>query len=407
MATGGPLPFLNFCGLEIANSARTLEYLRAGLGNTTFGHWEVGNGQLCSVLYRQNGGTCAVPDKYKTPALDPAPWYDAKEPGSSQFLGLALLDIQGWDSTLYRATAPRLTAMGGGTFGGQHRNLRPWKFRGVLVSSGDVGAEYGLRWLTDVLQASACDTCSTCSMSVRLTCPPADCSDDTQGEWFSYEVALIDGPHEVEPWGPSRMRTDSDVLAGCRDYVTVEFTLAAGNPYLYKRPKACLSATMTQVSTCTDICDFLFGSPGQAVCCSVAPPVRGTLGSIYTLTPSGSSGASFGGVILEAYAQCPGSAGGSNPAVAELSIELSAIPAYSTVVVDSAKHTITVATFDPVTGKTTVTDGQYLVVLPKGRSIQWLEVRDCDDITCFCIRTSSPCSSGTLNILVQTQAREG
>ncbi len=60
MATAGPLPFLVLNGAELCNAARTISYLRGGLGNTMSGRWELGAGQLCGVLYRQYGGTGSV-----------------------------------------------------------------------------------------------------------------------------------------------------------------------------------------------------------------------------------------------------------------------------------------------------------------------------------------------------------
>lgn len=248
MATGGPLPYLSWCGVEVGNAARTVEYLRLGLGATLQGHWELGPGQICPVLYKQNG----IAAVYQSPALDPAPWYDASEPGAASFLGFVLLDLAGYDSTLTRLVTPRNNSFGGGTFGGQHRNPRTWKFRGALISADDAGAEFGLRWLSSLLQANPCDTCDTCSLDIRLVCPPANGSNDDLGHWFSYDVALIDGPHEVEQFGPAKLRPDPDTLAGCRDWVTVEFTIAAGNPYLYKPPVLCLPPTIVgQQALCT------------------------------------------------------------------------------------------------------------------------------------------------------------
>src|SRR5947209_6297333 len=112
MSTGGPLPFLDFCGVEISNAARTVAYLRAGLANTLQGHWELGPGGLCSVLYRLNGGTCITPEVFASPAADPAPWYDPLEPGAHDFLGFVLLDIEGYDSTLRRTVVPRIQGFG-------------------------------------------------------------------------------------------------------------------------------------------------------------------------------------------------------------------------------------------------------------------------------------------------------
>lgn len=242
-STGGPLPYLDYCGVEVANSARTVAYIRNGLMRSAGGQIELGDGDLCGVLYRLN----ASAPVFTSPVADPAPWYDPAEPGASSFLGLVMLGIKGYDSTIARAVTNRITGLGGGTFGGQHRLPRTWSFRAAMISSDDVGAEYGLRWLTAALQ-SACDDCAACDLTVRLSCPPADGSNDDLGKWTSYDVALIDGPHEVEPF--INQYADADNMAGCRDVVIVEWTMQAGNPFLYKPPVACLTADIAATGQC-------------------------------------------------------------------------------------------------------------------------------------------------------------
>jgi hypothetical protein len=98
VSSQGPLPYLEWCGVEVANVARTLSYLRRGLGNTMQGHWILGGGEVCGVLYRLNGGDCLLPDVFVSPTADPAPWYDPDEPGAATFLGVILTDITGYDS---------------------------------------------------------------------------------------------------------------------------------------------------------------------------------------------------------------------------------------------------------------------------------------------------------------------
>lgn len=398
MPAQGPLPYLEWCGTEIANAARTVEYLRNGLGESMQGHWILGDGELCGVLYRLNGGDCITPDSFVSPALDPAPWYDPDTPGSSTFLGLFMLGISGYDSTLTRIVAPRIQGLGGGVFTGQRRAPREWKFRAAMISSDDAGAEFGLRWLTSVLQASACDTCSTCDLTVRLVCPPDDCTDDSIGEWTSYEVALTDGPKEVEQWSP-KPSSYEDALIGCRDLVVVEWTMTAGNPFLYQQPQLCLAAEIVGVDAdCTDICDFLFGDPGTPHCCSVDPPVRGVLGGIFTFE----SVSGMNDVLIEGYATCP--TADEEPVT---SMEIAGVPAGGTVVVDGAKHKITLTIPDPDTGELITSDGQSLIVLGSG-GIEWPEIRDCDDIFCFCARTAHPCSQGgDTTVQIETQLREG
>lgn len=393
MSSQGPLPYLAFCGVEVANAARIVEYLRAGLGNTSQGRWSLGSGDLCGVLYRVNGGGCLVPDVYASPSVDPAPWYDPTEIGSSSFLGVLLLDITGYDSTVTRAVTPRVQSFGGGWLGAQERVPRKWDFRAALISADDAGAEYGLRWLTDVLSANACDECSSCDLTVRLVCPPPDCADDTVGEWFSYEAALVDGPHETQKWAPGPAPGG---LYGCRDVVEVTWSMVAQNPLLYKRPEVCLSPEIVGVNTvCDDICDFLFGDPGTAHCCTVTPPMRGAVAPIYTFD----SISGMGPLILGAYSICP-SQGETTP-VFELLLDH--VPPETTVIVNCGREQITVT---DALGN--VFDGQYLIDLSGGHPLQWPHAADCDDVTCFCARTAHPCSQGGDTLVqIETQLREG
>lgn len=395
MSSQGPLPVLHYCGVEIANAARTVEYLKGGLANTMQGHWDVDGGGLCGVLYRMNGGTCFVPEVFINPSVDPAPWHDATEPGSAEFLGLVLLDITGYDSTLTRVVTPRIQGLGGASFSGQRRGPRVWKFRAAMVSGSDAGAEYGLRWLTSALETSGCSTCATCELTVRLSCPPDDCSDDTVGEWVSYDAALSEGPFEVEKWAPS-VSSMEDTMAGCRDLVIVEWVMTAGNPFLYKPVEACLAPETLGVDTvCTDICDFLFGDPGDPHCCPVEPPTSGTVGAIFTFTAV----ADTGPILLQAYTQCPA----SDEYDPVLEMEITGVAAGATVVVDCARHRIT----QTIAG--VEEDAEGLIDLSEGRTLQWIEARDCDqDVFCFCARTAHPCSQGgTTTVQIDTQLREG
>lgn len=405
-----------------------------------------------------DGPVLSPTTSFLSPAADPAPWYDANEPGSTSFLGVVLLDINGYDSTIARAVTPKLVGLGGGSLARQRRQPRVWKFRAALVSADDSGAEYGLRWLTSVLQTAECDQCATGTLTVRLVCPPDDGTNDDLGKWTSYAVALTDGPREVQKW--ATRGTDSDILAGCRDLVFVEWEMTAGNPLLYKPSSLLASYQITQLADCQDICAFLFGDSTIANCSTVPSPQLGTTGTIVTLT----SANGFGGVVVESYLQCPTAnvarpdlVGGGTwsrhgprmrhpnrnrllpttvldrarvhthermrqhpqggqlrpPTVvlaggtAEKQIVLTGVPAGTTVTVDSSRRGITITATDPATGLPVVSDGSYLVDLENNTSIEWLEVRDCDTSRCICVRAASPCAAGTLDVAVWTQSREG
>lgn len=405
MSSQGPLPYLRVGGVEIANAARTLEYLRAGLGDNDCGTWILGTGDLCNILYREDVSGC-VPFVFTSPAADPAPWYDPDDPASEEFLGLFMLDIKGYDSVVTRVVTPRVQGLGGATFSGQRYLPREWMFKAALISATDAGAEYGLRWLTAQLSTPSCDLCETTDVTVRLVCPPDDCSDDDLGQWTSYDVALISGPKETSTWAP-RPATFDGTMAGGRQVVDVEWAMTAGNPYLYKPSVHCLEdETVGEDTECDNICTFLFGPPGEAHCCIIDTPSQGTVAPIYTFVSTtqgtidtGERG--MGSLILGAYEGCPVGTDEGSP-VYELIIGY--IPSDSTVVVDCARQKITVIDNETLEE----TDGGYLIDLSEGRSLEWPQASDCDAITCFCARTQHPCSQGgNTTVAIATQYREG
>lgn len=407
----GPLPYLEWCGTELANAARTIEYLRLGLADSAQGYWDLGEGDLCQVLYRDAAFDV---QPASGPAGDPAPWYDPTERGSSSFLGMVLLAVEGYDSTLQR-TVPQVGRISPRSASGQSRRSRTWKFRGALVSADSSGAEYGLRWLTDVLQASQCDTCAACDLTVRLVCPPADGSNDALGRWTSHEAVLVSGPSEVEQFAP-RPQTLENTLAGCRTVTVVEFEIATGNPWLYREPERYLDPVTVgdPDGSCDDMSAIPGGFyPGAAVpggrimfsdvdvlpvCTTVAPPVRGVLGAIFTFV----STSGMGPLLLEAYDVCPG----TSPGLPELQMVVSAVPADSTLVVDCSRRDVRLTT--SVGGEQVTVSRRDLLELPAGRGLEWIEVRDCDAISCFCVRPFDSCvGGGDTTVAIDVQAREG
>lgn len=392
MSHQGPLPYLLVSDVEIANAARTFEYARAGLGMN--GRWAFGTGNLCGVLYRIETVGC-VPATFVSPAADPAPWFDPNDVASEEFLGLIMLGLRGYDSTITRVVTPRIQGLGGASFSGQRRNPREWKFRAAMLSASDAGADYGLRWLTAALESSFCDSCGDGYLAVRLVCPDDDCSNDSEGLRFSYDVVLTEGPLEVEQWSP-RPSSFEDTMAGCRDVVIVEWTMVAGNPFLYHAIEDCTDATIIGATvTCFDICDFLFGPPGDAVVCEVTSPLRGVLAPIYTFE----SVSGMNGILLGAYETCPLGSDEGDP-IFEMAI--SGIPANSTVIVDCARREIIVDKGG------VLSDGSYLIDLSDDRPLQWPQAADCDAVTCFTARTAHPCSQGgDTTVKIQTQLREG
>lgn len=274
----------------------------------------------------------------------------------------------------------------GGSIGAQHLDARVLTGHGFLVASSCCGLEFGRRWIINTLSSAPCDPCGLCDITVRTCAPPADGSDDDRGRWTLYDVALVDGPHE----------TDRD---DCCDWAEIDFTLTAGNPYLYKQKLTCVTATQLQPDTggsdCVPFEDWFCGPPGTKICCTVNPPLVGTLGAIVTIDASLEA---VGGVEIGTYLTCPPD-DDTEPA---FSLIIPLLVQGSVLVIDSARRVITYTAPDG-----SVLDGTQFIQFPEGRAMEWIEVSDCSPASCICVNALHPCSGGDqAYVTIQTQLRE-
>ncbi|HZP15583.1 MAG TPA: hypothetical protein VFA96_07160, partial [Nocardioides sp.] len=197
-------PYLTLGGLEIANSLRTLSYLRV-LGHPAqptlqypLPFYEgLGYSDLYSDLYGSDpyvvgnlGCYCSVLDTgpYARPSYDPAPWYDPDRPESDDFLGLRL------DLELVPAAKRPVTPLvrGGASVGAVTYGVRVLQATGEAYAMSRAGMEYGERWLARALLGSA--GCGDDVAVILPTCPPDDV-DDPDG--YLRELAgigVVDGP---------------------------------------------------------------------------------------------------------------------------------------------------------------------------------------------------------------------
>lgn len=215
----GELHFLDIDGQEVANSYRTLSYLSRGLGPFGLSRFEVGR-LGCAVLAREVGGM----GPFISPALDPAPWYDAAYPESAEFLGV-ILKVKFQMLKVTRSVSQRFGSVGGGVIGVPQLQARGLDSKSMLIASSCAGLEYGRHWFYGKL-GKDCEGCGLYVARVRDSCPPDDGSNDTRGEWIVYDAGLIDGFE------------DTDDPEGCCDYEEFSFKIAGESPYLYKRASA-------------------------------------------------------------------------------------------------------------------------------------------------------------------------
>ena len=235
-----PLGWLVYGGQEIANEGRTIAYLANRQTSTNpdgvpgvSDRWRVQPTPCCPcpVLYTDSAGN---PETYVRPDLDGAPWYDPAVPASSEFLGLLVNSIDGLESVITRSVVDRGDAPGGAWLGVERQGARPIVVKGTLVATSCTGLDYGRRWLAHTLANDPCDSCDTYALEVRTVCPSSitpPLSDE--GLKTVYDVGLTDGP---------KRSAAADEHNPC-DYLDVEFTLTAGDPWLYECPEVVMPRT--------------------------------------------------------------------------------------------------------------------------------------------------------------------
>lgn len=244
----GEAAFLS--GQEIVNSARTLAYLENGYGPPSM---QVNGGCFCSNI-RELIECDSEP--YVSPEVDGAPWYDASVPESADFAGFLPVEIEGLGSTYSRTSADKIT--GGAALGRLRPGPRTIIWRGYLFGRSDCAVRFGLGWLTANLAGSGCEACGGEELDILVCCPdladsppvsgcsslpevnrPDLCPPYTNPDAFRTlkNVGLIDGPKIL-----SQRKTGCGSSCGndsCEDdtlIMEVEFSLMAGNPYLYGCP---------------------------------------------------------------------------------------------------------------------------------------------------------------------------
>lgn len=385
--------FLELDGIEISNGARTIQYLRNGLGSA---HWQVGEGCACHSLITDVCPSATTAEQcFVSPEADPAPWFDPDVPESADFLGVLIKDVRPWfDGQAARNVTARISGLGGASVGPLHPTPRTLQTPATLIASSCGGIEYGRRWLQYQL-ARLCDPCQLSVARIRSFCPD-EMGDPTAGEWFIYEVGLIAGLTDnlqADAFGQASFAGGDD---GCCDFVEGSLTLLAGNPYLYKRDVVCTAATSLNPDGCSvdciDFCTWL-QTPPPAVTCTVDPPSIGVLGTIITVH----AGTGLHELTLETLADC------DDPTSLIGSVGIPFLPAGSTFVMDSALHTIT---YTPSGGSPV--DGTPYISLPFGFGIPWLEVGSCNPAGCVQAQLSRICDSDcTPTVQIDTRLREG
>lgn len=403
------------------NSAQLFTYLNHRFN--AYNDWRLAVDTNCACWadwYKLNDdGDDIVPVTYDLPDVDPAPWYDPAFPESLDFLGLFFQEVTGLDSNLQRRPEPTLSGWGGATLNPLRSPGRMMGFQALMFGNSEAGLEYGMRWLTETLR-NTCDQCGGCAAVIRTCCPnqpqafPAfqlandptwwmdhvidlgtiDDPDERaetildrweQCRWTLYDVGLVDGPH----WGAPPISAMECVVR------SINFTLIAGNPWLYKCKKEIIEETVIDPgSGCVAWCDWVADTmPGSNTTslfgCVDSPQKIGETAITVTLTnPAATDVGSdlnktnpviriYGWIPIPGTWDCSTHLEVNRPADPStqtcFEIDLWKIPALSTIVIDGGAQKIT------VTKNNITSDATQYVILPAGRLFSW-PVDNCGEI---------------------------
>lgn len=233
--------YLQLGGVEIANSDRVHGYVHTADCITPSFEQEP-----CGTLQ------AALRDEpYDAAQIFSAPWYDPNSHDlSSRFYGVSAFDISGvHDST--RSMSVTQAIREGGIIGNVRHGTKSVRVKALLHADGEDALDYGLNWLTAVLEPGSCgqhgDSCGLTDLTFLTTCPPemptVPDPDDPDIlipdldemdrlmrpiERYMHDVAVTSGPVVREYLG-SRQNPRGMKAA------EVEFTVTSERGYIYSR----------------------------------------------------------------------------------------------------------------------------------------------------------------------------
>jgi hypothetical protein len=217
--------FLSLAGNELINNARVSAYA-ANLGIT---HVSCGD---CSGLAR-----ALWDDPYSSPDMDDAPWFDPSVADSKGFAGLLGLDITGISkSTGYHDLVSLTTD--GAALHPLRRTHREIQVKALALANSENALSYGFSWLASVLRGGVCAPgCAGDALCFFIACPPCPESMDSDVCATPYLRTLFNcGLLTMDE--PSDVRKISGGWMG-----TVVFTIAAGDPHIYREPTLIVTST--------------------------------------------------------------------------------------------------------------------------------------------------------------------
>lgn len=222
---------------EIANTARTVAYMNAGVRNLSA---EVVTDDSWRDLWRWLGRD----EPYRTPwDDDDCPWHDPLIPASAEFAGVWILSVDGADSTPHDVDVID-SAHVGAAFGTTRTPARHLKMEALVVGGTPAGLSYGLSWLGSVLRGDQCAPGDDARTLLWLeTAPPTD-------DQMTTDNVIAVGNAEARMYSQVRLTSPLDVDERLGRWVPqghgatmarVNFTLTAGVPWAWGLPTPLVS----------------------------------------------------------------------------------------------------------------------------------------------------------------------
>jgi hypothetical protein len=340
------VPYLVFENTEVANSARTLAYLRQFLPLQV----QTRSDPNCSCP--------AIDGTWGSPYSDPAPWFDASRPESQSFYGL-LLDAIALPPVLTRPA--KLRANGGQSLGALVPKGRTIQASGAMYGASEMSLEYGTRWLAKVLSGDCEDPCGLSEACLLPACPDTG----QPARWrHLYGAGLIDGPTVSTVAGSN----------GCI-FRTVAFQLGAEAPYLFADPVVLLNQPLlANTNTCG------LASTTQWIGDSTTKITVSTGG------PNWVTGLQVSAAPLRANETCP------SPSAAEISFTIAQVPPGAKLVIDGRTRTVQVLEMN-----SGLQIGGLDIISTGGVPLSWIDIGPCAR-ACICVRAATVNSTTTVRI---------
>lgn len=184
--------YLHFAGTEIANAARTQAYLENIIPRFGF-----------DSCWDAEDLPCVLGDApYRTPVLDPAPWFSAARPASAKFLGFYPLSIVGIEDSSREVNVTQLV-QDGAVFSRPRKASKEFRISGILAAEDGEGMDVGMSWLRGALEGAECldGDCAGDTFCYLAYLPP--CCDYNNAEAFPpvpVDWSWVAGSNG--PWAP-------------------------------------------------------------------------------------------------------------------------------------------------------------------------------------------------------------